>query len=370
MAASIKFGLGLGSRPPLSQTRNALRFARLFGFDSAWVIDHFLGLFPAAIWDKEFTWLADGTPHDYLEFQTLLGRISGSAGKVQLGVGVTEAIRRHPVLLAQAFMTLSHMTKVPPILGIGSGERENTDPYGLNFERPVARLEEALQIIRICFDSSGPFEFRGEFWNMPDAIMDLEPKPGNEPKIWVAAHGPRMLRLTGTYADGWYPAFVAGADDYGAKLKVIRDAAEKAGRDSETIEPGMQAYIVAGKTEAHVEALLDHRAVKFLGLLAPAGLWAPMGLAHPLGAEFAGMSDFVPQRYEREFLLDAIDQVPSELLRQNVLAGTPDQIEAQFQDFRDAGLRHVMAVALGGLASKKDGFYNMRTILRLKRRFA
>jgi phthiodiolone/phenolphthiodiolone dimycocerosates ketoreductase len=370
MAPSIKFGLGLGSRPPISQTRNALRFARLFRFDSAWVIDHFLGLFPDVIWDKEFTWMANGTPHDYLEYQTLLGHVADSAGKVQLGVGVTEAIRRHPVVLAQAFMTLSHMTKVPPILGIGSGERENTDPYGLSFERPVSRLEEALQIVRICFDSSGPFEFSGEFWNMPDAIMDLQPKPGNEPKIWVAAHGPRMLRLTGTYADGWYPAFVAGAADYGAKLKAVRAAAEEAGRNPEAVEPGMQAYIVAGKTEEHVQTLLDHRAVKFLGLLAPADLWASMGLAHPLGDGFAGMSDFVPQRYEREFLLDAIDQVPPELLRQNVLAGTPDQIEAQLGDFRDAGLRHVMAVALGGLASKKDGLYNMRTILRLKRHFS
>ena len=30
------------------------------------------------------------------------------------------------------------------ILGIGAGERENVEPYGLSFERPVARLEDAL----------------------------------------------------------------------------------------------------------------------------------------------------------------------------------------------------------------------------------
>ena len=35
--------------------------------------------------------------------------------------------------------------------------------------------------------------------------MDLEPPPGRTPQIWVAAHGPRMLQLTGRYSDGWLP---------------------------------------------------------------------------------------------------------------------------------------------------------------------
>ena len=74
---------------------------------------------------------------------------------MRLGVGVTEPIRRHPVLIAQAMMTLSHLTKRAPILGIGAGERMNIDPYGLDFSEPVTRLEEALQIIRLCLSAPG-----------------------------------------------------------------------------------------------------------------------------------------------------------------------------------------------------------------------
>ncbi len=368
MAPSLKFGLGLGSQPPLSQSVTTLRLARLLGFQSAWAIDHFLGFFPQSIWDDEFSWMAGGSPHAHFDYQTLLGRLAPSAGKVQLGVGVTEAIRRNPVVIAQAFMTLSHMTKVPPILGIGSGERENTDPYGLSFERPVSRLEEALQIIRLCFESEGPFAFAGEFWNMPDAVMDLQPKPGNEPKIWVAAHGPRMLRLTGTYADGWYPAFPMTPALYSKRLTVIAAAAERAGRDPAAIEPGMQAYVLAAKTEAEAREMLNHRGIRFMALLAPGSMWSDNGKVHPLGEHFSGMIDFVPQRYTREFLLDAIEQVDPELMAKNLFVGTPDQIEERFRDMRDAGLRHVMAVPAGGLVSKKAALFNLRTIYRLKRR--
>jgi hypothetical protein len=52
-------------------------------------------------------------------------------------------------------LTLSHMAKRPPILGIGSGERQNIEPYGLDFSHPVGRLEEALRIMRLCFYSQG-----------------------------------------------------------------------------------------------------------------------------------------------------------------------------------------------------------------------
>ena len=121
------------------------------------VIDHFQNVFPSAIWDRELTWLAAQrpSPHEFFDYQVLLGYLASRVGRLRLGVGVTEPIRRHPVLIAQAMMTLSHLTKRAPILGIGAGERMNIDPYGLDFSEPVTRLEEALQIIRLCLSTRG-----------------------------------------------------------------------------------------------------------------------------------------------------------------------------------------------------------------------
>ena len=56
-----------------------------------------------------------------------------------------EAYRRHPVTLAQAFVTIDHLTRGRAILGIGNGERENVEPYGMAFTKRVGRLEESLE---------------------------------------------------------------------------------------------------------------------------------------------------------------------------------------------------------------------------------
>ena len=130
--------------------------ARVLRLDSFTIWDHFQDLFPKALWGTDFSWLArdSESPHELFDYQTILGYLAAHAGRLRLGVTVTEPVRRHPVLLAQAMLTLAHVSKKAPILGIGSGEAENIVPYGLPFDQPVGRLEEALQILRLCFDGS------------------------------------------------------------------------------------------------------------------------------------------------------------------------------------------------------------------------
>ena len=177
ISSGISVGLQLGTQPPLSATRAFLLGARAMRLDSVMLIDHFQNVFPSVIWDKELTWLAAQrpTPHEFFDYQVLLGYLASRVGRMRLGVGVTEPIRRHPILIAQAMMTLSHLTKRAPILGIGAGERMNIDPYGLDPSRPVTRLEEALQIIRLCLSTRGPITFSGKHFRLERATMDLKP---------------------------------------------------------------------------------------------------------------------------------------------------------------------------------------------------
>ncbi len=367
----ISVGMAGITNPPFRRVRQTVTFARrVLKLDSIWAVDHFLGFFPKVLWDKDFSWVADpdDSPHHYFDYQVLLGALARPAGNMQLAVGVTEPIRRHPVLIAQAFMTLSHMTAEPPILGIGAGERENTEPYGLEFSRPVAVLEEALQIIRQCFDSYGPFDFSGKYFNLDRAVMDLRPAPGKRPELWIAAHGPRMLRLTGEYGDGWYPVFPYTPGRYETALRVIGEAAETAGRDLAGFTPGAQLLAVIGRTRAAARALLDHRSIRFTALLASDDVWQRGGRIHPLGEGFRGMIDFVPQDYERAELEHAIDQVPIDLLAETVTWGTVDDVERSIRDLGDAGLRHVVIAPGGGLVSRRDALFNLRAIGTLVRR--
>ena len=198
-------GLQLGTQPPLSATRAFLLGARAMRLDSVMLIDHFQNVFPSVIWDKELTWLAAQrpTPHEFFDYQVLLGYLASRVGRLRLGVGVTEPIRRHPILIAQAMMTLSHLTKRAPILGIGAGERMNIDPYGLDPSEPVTRLEEALQIIRLCLSAQGPITFSGRHFRLERATMDLKPPPGKAPQICPTRSAPRCAASPATSRMPW-----------------------------------------------------------------------------------------------------------------------------------------------------------------------
>jgi phthiodiolone/phenolphthiodiolone dimycocerosates ketoreductase len=181
----IEVGMYVVAKAPLDGVEALVSIAQDQQLDSVFIWDHIQDFFPSAIWDEEFTWLAAGSesPHEWFEFQTLLGYLAAKFPDLRLGVGVTEPIRRHPIILAQAALTLAHLSPRAPILGIGAGERLGTEPHGLDFSHTVGRLEEALQIIRQCFDSQGPIDFEGEHFRLEGAVVDLPVPEDKKPKI-------------------------------------------------------------------------------------------------------------------------------------------------------------------------------------------
>lgn len=347
-----------------------VRLGRVFGAESIWLADHLMGWFPRALWTKDFSWLARGgrSPHAFYEWQVLAGHLAGQVGSMRLGIGVTEPLRRHPVVLAQAALTLSHLTRSAPILGLGAGEAENVVPYGLSFDRPVSRLEEALQVARLCLDAEGPLHFAGEHFTLDGALMDLRPPDGRRPEIWVAAHGPRMLELCGRYGDGWFPAFPMPPAAYASSLTAIRTAAVAAGRHPEAIVPSLEAFVVLGRSEKVARSYLEHRAVRFLALLAPDSMWREAGSEHPLGAGHRGAVDFIPHRHSADEMEAGIGRVPPDLLGARVIWGTPDQVVDQIQALAAAGLRHVVLAPVSGLVSRRAAFDAVRALPGMIRR--
>ena len=361
-SAGISVGLQLGTQPPLSLTRASLLAARAMRLDSVMVIDHFQNVFPSTIWDTDLTWVAAErpTPHEFFDYQVLLGSLASRAGRLRLGVGVTESVRRHPVLIAQAMMTLSHLTKRAPILGIGAGERMNIDPYGLDFTERVSRLEEALQVIRLCLSAHEPITFLGKHYRLDRATMDLKAPEGRVPQIWVAGHGPRMLGLTGRYGDGWYPATVASPREYAAKLATVQAAAVEAGRNVSSIVPALHRFVVIAASEAEARAMLTTKPIRAFGLMAPADIWRQAGAVHPFGEHFNALVDFVPGEYDRRTMEEAIAAVPDAVMTEGpLLWGGPQQVAAKLEAFGDAGMRHVILAPVSGLVSRRAALYGL-----------
>lgn len=369
VASNMTVGVDLLTTPPLGLNRVLIYAARLSRLDSVWAVDHWQGPIPTAIWDQEFSWYATQykSTHELFDYQVLLGYLAKSAGRLRIGVGVTDPIRRHPVLIAQAMLTLAHTTRRRPILGIGAGERENIEPYGLDFSEPVGRLEEALKIIRLCFSQRGPIDFRGKHYRLDRAVMGLHAPKGKTPEIWIGGQGPRMLRLTGQYGDGWYPSEITSPEVYAAKLKIIRAAAQEAGRDPQAITPSLFQLVGVASSEREVRRMLDTKPGRLLALGASSEEWRKVGAEHPFGEHFRGAVDWIPEQYDRQTLEEGLAAVPPELLGSGLLWGTPEQVAGKLRAFGEAGVRHVVLFPASALLSRRAGIYGLLAIRKIAR---
>lgn len=353
--ARLQVGVETTCTAPLWVERLGMRMARLAGVDSLLLPDHYVGFVPKALWKPEYTPAAKMVPSTDAFFDpfVMLGMMATRHRGVRIGTGVTEAYRRHPVTLAQAFVTIDHMTKGRAILGIGNGERENTEPYGMPFTKRVGRLEEALTLMRKLWESRGePVDFEGPTWRLKNALFATPLYKGKAPAVWIAAHAPRMLGITGRFGDGWYPTQKMTADEYAAKLAVIRDAAVAAGRPFERFEPALQIQVALGTGRRQLlERLTKVKPASGLSLLLPGAVWKKHGLAHPLGESFEGFADIVPNEVSADALAAAERQLTPELLGAGLFAGTVDEVVDELRPIVAAGLRHVVLWNVGPLAS-------------------
>jgi phthiodiolone/phenolphthiodiolone dimycocerosates ketoreductase len=312
----------------------------------------------------------------YMEPWTMLGHIAARnrIGRIPLGVAVTDTGRRNPAVTAQAAATLNLLTRGRAILGIGTGEREGNEPYGVDWSKPVARFEEAMATIRALWDSNGELVNRDSpYFPLHNAVFDLPRYRGKWPEIWIAGHGPRMLRAVGRYGDGFFPAFSHKPEEYARRLEVVRAAASDAGRDPMSIVPAICLPVLTGRTRGEVDEALESEVVKAGALNASDEFFAQHGAQHPLGVGFAGAQDILPQDWDEQTALSHIKGIPSSLLRDMALVGTAGEVIEQAAEWRDCGVRHVVLLHCSvmqrslrnGLAAMGPFFKIMRGLKRL-----
>jgi phthiodiolone/phenolphthiodiolone dimycocerosates ketoreductase len=356
---------------PLWLSRFNIRLARLMGASAVWLPDHFMGFTPAHVWRPEVTPAAKVVPSLDALFDPLqmLALIATRVRGIDVGTSVTESIRRPPMSLAQSFVTLDHMSKGRAILGIGNGIRENTEPYGLPYGRNVERLEEALTIVRLLWSSGGtPVSYEGRFWQLRDAVFALPLYKGKAPRLFVAAHFPRMLRLTGRFGDGWLPGQKVSADEYRQRLAVIQGAAREAGRRLENFTATHTMLVALGDNREQVlERAMKSRVCAAMALGAPAEVWRSHGLTHPLGDRHGGFLDLVPSRVTAEEVDRAAASMSPELLLTLMYAGSVEQICNEAAALADAGCTHFI-LANAGASFSGDGAKSVWRFAQLMRR--
>lgn len=242
--------------------------------------------------------------------------------RVTLGTSVlTPTLRYNPVIIAQAFATMSLLTQGRVFLGVGTGEALNetatTGREWPEFRERFARLREAIRLMRRLWDEPS-VSFDGEYYRTVDAaIFD---KPDHPIPVYVAAGGPVVAKYAGRAGDGFICTSGKGMDLYEKQLiPALQEGAAAVGRDVASVDRMIEIKLSYDRDPE--QALENCR------------FWAPLSLS----AEQKHSVDS-PAQMER-----LADQLPiAQVAKRWIVASDPEQAMEQIQPYVDAGLNHLV----------------------------
>jgi phthiodiolone/phenolphthiodiolone dimycocerosates ketoreductase len=340
----MKVGITIGTTHPMEANEVLLQVAAAIEADSVWMPDHILGVFhPGVFPDMAYaTMMAD--PDAFYDPFILAG-LYGTKTDKPVGLSVTDSTRRKAADLARSALTLQHLVPGGFILGIGSGEAESLVPFGYDFSTPVGECEKVLHELRSLLDTGLMPPEMGLSGRMG---LPLAAANGSKPQVWVAGHGPRMLRLTGQYGDGWIPAWPMSPEEYGAKRATIVDWATKAGRAAP--ECSLLPFVMLGESKEYIADLMERDPLgKLFALFCPGDVWAKRGYKHPFGEDCKGFIDLIIHDLDPNELRALAPELPFELVEDVVFMGNADDVAGRLEQYGKNGLTHPVLANLTGV---------------------
>jgi 5,10-methylenetetrahydromethanopterin reductase len=157
----------------------------------------------------------------------LLAAAARATERITLGTLLANPVNRHPSVTASSVATIDELAPGRVLLGWGVGDTA-VRLAGLRPAR-VKELEESTRLMRSLLDGR-EVEVGAE---RPARLPHHRPVP-----IWIAAGGPRTLRMAGGVADGVFIRVGTHEANIRRSIELIRAGAKEAGRDPATVKLG------------------------------------------------------------------------------------------------------------------------------------
>ena len=247
MAAKIRFGVQTGlDNLTWDHVRDFWQFLdRETAFDNIWTFDHFVPPMPG-----------QDQAGDCLEGWTALAAAAQATERLRLGCLVTGVTYRHPSVLAKMAVTVDHISNGRLEFGIGAAwhEAEHT-AYGIPFpgvKERCDRLEEAVQLIRLLFQSEEPVDFQGKYYQLKQAPFSPAPVQRPHPPIFIGGGGEkRTLRTAALYGDAIN--VMGSLDSVKQKIAVLERHCADVGRDPNEITKSVFGPLILMDDESRAE---------------------------------------------------------------------------------------------------------------------
>ena len=244
MAGNTTFGIAMRNftaapREPDAQALidYGVRMEEL-GFESLWVWDHIL---------------LGVEPHfPIIDSLTLLTAVAARTRTIKLGTGILVLPLRNPVVLAKQLSSIDQVSRGRLVLGVASGwYKREFDAVGIAFERRGRIMDQNLDILmRLWLEDMVNGEYPPH--NLRNAVMFPKPVQRPRPQILIGGYVERVLKRAATRGDGWLTYFYT-PEGFTKSWAKVRNFAEEAGKDPDSLVNCNQLPIMVGESRAAVE---------------------------------------------------------------------------------------------------------------------
>ena len=151
----------IGENPTLALNRDMelIEWMDYLGYDEVWIGEH-----------HSAGWELIASP------EVFIAAAAERTRHIMLGSGVTSLPYHHPLMVAQRFVQLDHMTRGRAMLGVGPGALVS-DAYMMGLE-PVnqrPRMDESLDAIMALLRSDEPVTMKTDWFELRQARLHLRP---------------------------------------------------------------------------------------------------------------------------------------------------------------------------------------------------
>ena len=222
---------------------------------------------------------------------------------LRLGCAVFVLPLHNPLHLAKAISSLDCLSHGRVEVGVATGGRGRPfEAFGVDPDRPVARFNEALALMKACW-TEPEINFDGRLWKLQGATMEPKPVQKPYPPLWFGGSVPAGMRRAVRHGDGFMGAGSQTTAQFAEQVKVVREELSVQEREPDSFRIGKRVYVYVDDDAARGRRRLEDALTQHYGR----GGWSDHLLAGPADECTAGVRAVVDAGAELVLLNSLVD---------------------------------------------------------------
>lgn len=288
--------------------------------------------------DSGFTdiWSAEVDGTDGL---STLAAIAVTTERLRLGTAILPVFSRPPALYAMSAANLQALSKGRFVLGLGTSTSIVIGKWmGVPFKKPLTRTRETVAILREAL-AGKKVTFEGETVSVQGFRLTADtttPVP-----IYIAALGPKMLRLAGEIADGVI-LYLFTPNGVREAVAQVHDGARAAGRDPNEIDVVIRIPVALDEDEQFLSFMMRRMTAAYVMVDVYNASVSRQG--------FAEEAKLLSERWRGGDRDGAAQAVTDEMLEEFYVFGDAGTCHKKLERFREAGAKTpvIMPISVAG----------------------